>query len=335
MTDKPGADESTSPLLEIVRNRRPLWRTGAAVVLAALLIVILWKVPQWQVGHYSGLTSSQWFDHVNEARKTLATILGGLVVLAGAYFTWRNIKLTQESVATAQRALMVSQEGQITDRFTKAIEQLGAVDANGKKKLEVRLGAIYALERIANQSERDHWPIMEVLSAYVRENASRILLEILDESQKSARLDIMAEDIQAILTVLGRRDRRYRQEDQDLNLFRVYIHGAYLPRANFSRANLMYTNISAAYLGDADLSKAKFRGANLSEAFLYRANLREADLLEANLSKARIHGADFRDALNLTQLQLDEAEGDQTTRLPGHLKPPERWAKSDATAIRG
>ena len=34
---------------------------------------------------------------------------------------------------------MVSQQGQITDRFTKAIEQLGAIDSIGKKKLEVGL----------------------------------------------------------------------------------------------------------------------------------------------------------------------------------------------------
>jgi len=32
----------------------------------------------------------------------------------------------------------------------------------------VRLGGIYALERIANESEQDHWPIMEVLCTYVR-----------------------------------------------------------------------------------------------------------------------------------------------------------------------
>ena len=62
------------------------------------------------------------FNSENEARKTLATMLGAIMVLGGAYFTWRNIKLVQE--------------GQITDRFTKAIEQLGAVDASGKKKLE-------------------------------------------------------------------------------------------------------------------------------------------------------------------------------------------------------
>jgi hypothetical protein len=68
-------------------------------------------------------------------------------------------------------SLDIASEGQITDRYTKAIEQLGAVDQAGKNKLEVRLGGIYALERIAKESEKDHWPIMEVLTAYVHKNA--------------------------------------------------------------------------------------------------------------------------------------------------------------------
>src|SRR5215470_7702908 len=131
----------------------------AVVGLVALLI--LWKLPIWQVSRVQGLESKERFDRVNEARKTLATILGGIVLLAGFFGTWQNLKVAQET-------LRVSQEGQITDRFTKAIEQLGAVNADGVKKMVVRLGGIYALERIANESERDHWPIMEVLCTYVR-----------------------------------------------------------------------------------------------------------------------------------------------------------------------
>ncbi|WP_062294251.1 hypothetical protein [Nostoc piscinale] len=41
----------------------------------------------------------------------------------------------------------------------------------------MRLGAIYTLERIAKDSAKDHWTIMEVLTAFVRENAPRKLEE--------------------------------------------------------------------------------------------------------------------------------------------------------------
>jgi hypothetical protein len=283
---------------------------------------------QWQVGHYSGLTSSQWFDHVNEARKTLATILGGLVVLAGGFATWRNLKLAQES-------LRVSQEGQITDRFTKAIEQLGAVEASGKKKLEVRLGGIYALERIANQSERDHWPIVEVLTTYIRENARREPQESTHEDQASpsrpsltVQGDILkarppnpylAADFQAILTVLGRRDRKYEGKDQHLDLTNTEIRGANLTGAYLNEANLTGANLSG-----ADLNGANLNWEDLSGVYLAGANLTGANLFAANLS-----GANLSDARGLTQQQLDSARGTTDTELPKALHMPGSWGKRE------
>jgi hypothetical protein len=53
----------------------------------------------------------------------------------------------------------------VTDRYTKAIEQLGS------GKLDVRIGGIYALERIAHDSPRDHPAVLEVLAAFVREHS--------------------------------------------------------------------------------------------------------------------------------------------------------------------
>jgi hypothetical protein len=88
--------------------------------------------------------------------------LGGIAVLIGIYFAWANLKTTQIGRA---ETLRLTNEGQITDRFTKAIDQLGS------PKLELRLGEIYALERIARDSEKNHWPIMEVLTTFVRVHA--------------------------------------------------------------------------------------------------------------------------------------------------------------------
>jgi hypothetical protein len=92
---------------------------------AILAVLILW-LPQWQVAHVRGLEPKDRFDRVNDARKTLATILGGIVLLAGFFGTWQNLKVAQESASISQKALLVSQEGQITDRFTKAIETAGS-----------------------------------------------------------------------------------------------------------------------------------------------------------------------------------------------------------------
>jgi hypothetical protein len=58
----------------------------------------------------------------------------------------------------------------VTARCTKAIEQLGS------DRLDVRVGGIYALERIAHDSPRDHLAVLEVLAAFIREQRSRAMV---------------------------------------------------------------------------------------------------------------------------------------------------------------
>jgi uncharacterized protein YjbI with pentapeptide repeats len=45
-----------------------------------------------------------------------------------------------------------------------------------------------------------------------------------------------------------------------------------------------------------------------------------------SLSGAILSGADLSGARNLTPAQLEQAEGDENTQLPSHLKPPEHWS---------
>src|ERR1039458_3395806 len=150
MADNSGAEKTSSRLYQIVRKRRVLWWTGGACLLTALVVVAwlerkrihlslpkwttsppewllplglvaggllalaaLWKVPQWQVRPVDDLAPKERFDRVNEARKTLATVLSGIAFLAGGLFTLQNLKVAQRGASTAQRALAVSQEGQI------------------------------------------------------------------------------------------------------------------------------------------------------------------------------------------------------------------------------
>src|SRR5262245_41733447 len=127
---------------------------------------MLWKVPKRQASGVPDIKDRLTVE--NAARQTLAQIVGGVVLIGGLFFTWASLKITQESATKNQE---ITREGQITDRFTKAIAQLGE---QGPEKLAVRLGGIYALERIAKDSKDDHWPIMEVLTAYVREAAPRL-----------------------------------------------------------------------------------------------------------------------------------------------------------------
>src|SRR6056297_1657332 len=100
-----------------------------------------------------------------------------IVALLGAPFLIWSTVLKHETVR-------YQKEGHITDRITSAVEQLGAektVKKDGvettEPNIEVRIGAILSLERIAQDSTRydkgrDHVRVMEILCAYIRENSN-------------------------------------------------------------------------------------------------------------------------------------------------------------------
>jgi uncharacterized protein YjbI with pentapeptide repeats len=234
--------------------------------------------------------------------------LGGIAVLIGIYFAWANLKTTQEAQRDTQKSqeetIRITNEGQITDRFTKAIDQLGATDNQGNPRLELRLGGIYALERIALESEADHWPIMEVLTAYVRTHAPEQETST-DNKQLHSGTDTKkapgrkagsqgsptpppaptftppSSDIQAILTIIGRRERRFEEgKNEYLDLSKTNLHGANLSGANLSGANLNGTNLNGATLV----------GAHLEGADRVDAHLEGADLLGGHLEGATFSG---------------------------------------------
>jgi hypothetical protein len=311
------------------------WRIHAgAAGLVLLLIFVLWRGPQWQLeSSEDALKAHQRIDLENKCRATLAQILGGAVLLAGLYLTWRSVDASLRGVEASLQSVDVAREGQITERFTRAAEQLGS------EKLEVRLGGIYALERIARDSERDHWPIMEVLTAYVRENAAWS-----DERDTPSQSVPLATDIQAVLTVLSRRTREWDEgrslDLQRTDLRRAHLEGAHLERTNLFAAHLEGAMLTGAHLQEAHLSAARLRGARLSQAHLEGAmlmsahldvtSLEEAHLEGAWLQGASLQGADLRGAdlrgvdlglaSDLTREQIESAITDEMTILPERLE---------------
>jgi uncharacterized protein YjbI with pentapeptide repeats len=307
-----------------MRGMKGAWRVARWVLLVAALVAVvgglltlaIWVLPGVLVGPArTGLAETDRLKALNDARSSLVTVVGGLLLftgaLIGAYFTSRTIH--------------VNRQGQITDRFTRAIDQLGQ---HGEDKLDVRLGGIYALERIARESAEDHGPIMEVLTAYLREHArvqpGRTVGPVQPEDQEdqadSADADgasRLRADFQAVAAVLGRRpEERRRQEQRPLDLREVDLRnadlsGAQLKGAYLRGAQLERADLRGAQLEGADLSGAQLKGAFLIGAQLERADLRGAQLKGANLSRAQLKGADLFDAqlegANLSSAQLEGA----------------------------
>ena len=233
----------------------------------------------------------------------------------------KNIEIAfatlDSNIKNAQKSLEIAQEGQITERFTRAIDQLGAVDHLGNPAMEIRLGGIYALERIANESDKDYWPIMEILTVYVRKNSPDEKIEgkyidynpfhdLVDKKEKSKK-EKEPLDIQTILTVIGRRKYSpYSGETEYLDLSKTNLRGFNLKGAHLEKADLQEANLQEAKLHYADLQEANLRSADLSGAGLFNvylndahlkgAKLQYATLWDAVLTNANLQGANLKNA---------------------------------------
>jgi hypothetical protein len=324
----------------------------------------------------------------SESLSRLALIVAGVIGIPLLYSRTRSVNrsaraaLEQAKVAAAQaktaakrhdEQTRADRERRITESFAKAGEQLGS------DKLETRLVGIYTLERISQESDREYWPIIETLTAFVREHApwppkqafAHPFVELQGgiavgestpaEKQEAEKPENESEqptfwtktrtvapatmDIQAVLTVLGRRSAEARKQDEaakrrlnliGTNLRRTNLEGATLERAMLWEANLQGANLKKACLQgaelwgarlDALLVEADLRGARLNEAHLVGAYLQDAYLQDAWLHRAHLEGANLDGAVGLTQEQLDQAFGDDRTFLPWGtgLTQPAHW----------
>ncbi len=284
------------PSLPIIREKVSQHSKTCLSVIVILFLIFIYfiqQVPHWQVSQFNITNPTEVAKLENSYRATLAQILGGFAIGFGLYYTWRRItiaekelKVTQRTLGVAQKNLKatqriaednrkVAQESQITERFTRAVNQLGAIDRAGNLAIEIRLGGIYALERIANESEKDYWPIMEILTAYVRKNSSvdsqlkekHIAIKAIsvdiqaDENINNKHLKVqkMPLDIQTILTIIGKRQSFFwHGEIKTLNLSGANLSGANLSDANLFNANLSRTNLKRTKnLTIGQLSKVK------------------------------------------------------------------------------
>jgi hypothetical protein len=239
----------------------------------------------------------------------VATAVGALGALAVAVGVWFRIRAALEASRAATRTAKAAEDGQITERFTKAIGQLG-----DRESMAVRLGGIYALEKIAQDNpKRYHWTVMEVLCAYLRDHVREEETSSEGEAEEP-QTPPPPTDVQAICDVLKRRDQEREDPHQRLNLA-----GADLRRVDLRRVHLEGAYLSGVHLEGANLFEAHLERANLRSAHLERANLGEAHLEGASLMTAHLEGACLSEA-HLERADLRGAHLERTSLMTAHLE---------------
>jgi hypothetical protein len=278
---------------------KPLMAVLGLITVYLLYVLLPWA--EWFSLEYWAETGGPKSTSRSEALRNVGLLAVGVFGLGfGIWRAW-----------TAHRQAHVAEQGLFTERFSTAVEHLGS------EQLPVRLGGIYALWRLTEDSpKRDVVSVIDILCAFVRNpphaSADPPLEEIVWEERRNGDIgevlqDVvvpMRPDVEAIVNLISDEQANFRDSlppGYRLGLAGSTLRSANLSNANLAEANLSNANLSKAHLSNADLSDADLRSTDLSEAYLagailLRANLRSANLDNANLINANLFNANLRGA---------------------------------------
>jgi hypothetical protein len=131
------------------------------------------------------------------------------------------VRQLSASGCSTRPATTGSLTGQVTDRFTQALERLSSGE------LYVRLGGVYALEHVMRDSPDHHHDVVDVLTAFIRRRAPQVprlppvgpgIYLVTSPPRLLAALPPRPEpDVQVALKALARRPRRPGEEPINLS----------------------------------------------------------------------------------------------------------------------
>jgi hypothetical protein len=176
-------DTSAWPIALSSLKRPPLWVANflcALAILVGLLLLFLSCIAIVRLGADLVGTDPQ---RASEAVKSILPIAAAGIGLP--LIVWRLIILNQQTQISSDKT-QIDRETHYTSIFSKSVEQLGqtreikesrpsvtGVETTSRTvpNIEVRLGGIHSLARLAEESDRDREKIENTLLSYVRENS--------------------------------------------------------------------------------------------------------------------------------------------------------------------
>jgi hypothetical protein len=243
------------------------WIAVTAVAVAAVTGVLLWLFLAW-----SGRPDA---PVRIDAVKTAFGVGAGAGGVFALWLATRRQRTLEVQLAETTRDL---EERRVTELYTKAVEQLGS------DKAPVRLGGLYALERLGQDNPKQRQTIVSVLCAYLRMpfkapdvglkgTAARDLDDDPEESELLVRLAV-----QELLKTHLSHDATGYWPGMSIDL---------------QRATLVDFRLSGCTLAAADFSRARFIG---------QLHIRGTRFTR----QVGFYGAEFRDIVNFDRSVFEE-----------------------------
>jgi hypothetical protein len=278
-------------------------------ILAVGLFLVVFVAPRWFVPARSAASLAGVADPTargrlederlrlqHDVRTGLLQAVAGVAVIAAVAVTWQQLDTDRRQLRQQLEAASQEQAG---ERFARALDQLGS------EQLDVRLGGIYGLERVAATAATqlsqngayyrgpeattgsgglrgaeppasDRVQVFEILSAYVRTTSHRPAVG----PPGATDLQVSQPDVHAAAVALARRTVLAGDPPLDLT-------GSLLPAARLGWARLAGADLREADLRGTSLQHATLAGAHLEQSLLCGTQFQGADLSGADLAGAR------------------------------------------------
>lgn len=342
------------------RRGRRNWPLIVLGIIGLALLVWLWiQAPALYASTPSGDGRAQ---AIAVTRAGVLGVIAALAALAGVVLTVKQSRAANE--LTRQRDELTHERETAEQRFGQYV---AAITQLGSDAVDIRLGGVYALERLARSSRDDQPTVVEVLSAFVRNRSTDPDLRRASPSVEGdvARPLRLATDIRAAVQVLTRlpvRDDIPRADLTGADLTgpaslaglqfspSASLEGVDLGRADLSEARLSGVNLTGirgsgradgypvlagalldgAILADAQLIGVRFDGTNLTRANLAGANL-FMSTFTGDMTGADLTGARLRRATLAANLQgavLTDADLSETNLRGAVNLTPEQVNKA-------
>ena len=216
------------------------------------------------------------------------TVLTAAALIAIPLALWRS-RVSERQVDIAQEQYEIAHQGLLDERFRQGAEMLGS------DLLSVRLGGIYALQKLSEENPLDyHIQVVRLFCAFVRHPPKDEKAVIHLSGEKYPRL---REDVQAVMSAIGLRNQAGLEcEDAEgihLDLQGADLCGLHLRDANLSGANFRGADLDHAYLLGSDFTGASLVTVNLARANLVHAKMSRTNMVSVDLTDSTCQGTDF------------------------------------------
>lgn len=195
----------------------------------------------------------------SEFRKIILAILGGSLAVGGFILTYYRTK-------TLDDTRLLTQRGQWNDRYAKGIELID------KEASDIRIGGIYSLISIAEESQYHKSIIIKILCLYIREKMNIKKRIVPDPNDKDAMEIFSIErerfpiDNEAILEFISNLDVKERKEGNNSLILLKFIDFTFY---HFNTIDLSYSELS-----EIDFTYSKISTMNLSYSKIHNISIR-------------------------------------------------------------